>query len=53
MGHGSSGAMVTKEIISNPRVVQLIGHMDTKTTGVYLQVIREEKRQMVTDGWEG
>lgn len=30
-----------------------MGHTDTKTTEIYLQVVGEEKRQMVTDAWEG
>ena len=32
---------------------QVMGHTDTKTTEIYLQVVGEEKRQMVTDAWEG
>ena len=31
---------------------QLMGHSDTKTTEVYLQVVGEEKRQMVIAAWE-
>jgi hypothetical protein len=30
-----------------------MGHSDTKTTEIYLQVVREEKRQWVADAWEG
>jgi len=32
---------------------QLMGHTDTKTTEIYLQVTGEEKRQMVVDAWDG
>jgi len=32
---------------------QLMGHTDTKTTEIYLQVAGEEERQVVTDAWEG
>ena len=60
--HGFGVAMVTAK---NPLPIhvlsQLMGHTDTKTktktktktTEIYLQVVGEEKRQMVSDAWEG
>jgi len=51
--HGFGVAMVTA---TNPLPLhilsQLIGHSDTKTTEIYLQVVGEEKRQMVMDAWQ-
>jgi hypothetical protein len=32
---------------------QLMGHSDSKTTEIYLQMEGEEKRQMVPDAWKG
>lgn len=50
--HGFGVAMVTAE---NPVPIHvladLMGHSDTKTTEIYLQVVGEEKRQMVVDVW--
>jgi hypothetical protein len=30
-----------------------MGHSDTKTTEIDLQVVAEEKRTLVDDAWEG
>jgi hypothetical protein len=30
-----------------------MGHSDTKTTEIDLQVVGEEKRKLVDDAWEG
>jgi len=52
--HGFGVAMVTaKKPLPVHVLSQLMGHTDTKTTEIYLQVIGEEKRQMVSDAWEG
>ncbi|MBL4753684.1 MAG: tyrosine-type recombinase/integrase [Flavobacteriales bacterium] len=52
--HGFGVAMV---ISSKPLplhiLAQLMGHSDTKTTEIYLQVVGEEKRQLVADAWAG
>jgi site-specific recombinase XerD len=52
--HGFGVKMVTSK---NPLPLhvlsQLMGHSDTKTTEIYLQVVGEEKRQLVADAWEG
>lgn len=50
--HSFGVAMVTA---NNPVplhvLAELMGHSDTKTTEIYLQVVGEEKRQMVVDAW--
>ncbi len=52
--HGFGVAMVTaKKPLPLHVLSQLMGHSDTKTTEIYLQVVGEEKRQMVTDAWAG
>lgn len=52
--HGFGVAMVTaKKPLPIHILSQLMGHSDTKTTEIYLQVVGEEKRQMVTDAWAG
>jgi integrase/recombinase XerD len=54
VGHGFGVAMVTaKKPLPIHILSQLMGHTDAKTTEVYLQVVGEEKRQMVSDAWEG
>lgn len=50
--HGFGVAMVTAAKPVPIHVLsQLMGHSDTKTTEVYLQVVGEEKHQMVIDAW--
>jgi integrase len=52
--HGFGVAMVTaKKPLPIHILSQLMGHTDSKTTEIYLQVVGEEKRQLVTDAWEG
>lgn len=52
--HGFGVAMVTaKKPIPIHLLSQLLGHSDTKITEIYLQVVGEEKRQLVADAWEG
>lgn len=52
--HGFGVAMVTaKKPLPIHILSQLMGHSDTKTTEIYLQVVGEEKRQLVEDAWEG
>jgi integrase/recombinase XerD len=52
--HGFGVAMVTaKKPLPLHVLSQLMGHSDTKTTEIYLQVVGEEKRQLVEDAWEG
>ncbi|MCU7860909.1 MAG: site-specific integrase [Candidatus Thiodiazotropha sp. (ex Lucinoma kastoroae)] len=52
--HGFGVAMVTaKKPLPLHILSQLMGHSDTKTTEIYLQVVGEEKRQLVADAWEG
>ncbi|MCG7865861.1 MAG: site-specific integrase [Candidatus Thiodiazotropha taylori] len=52
--HGFGVAMVTaKKPLPLHILSQLMGHSDTKTTEIYLQVVGEEKRQLVEDAWEG
>lgn len=52
--HGFGVAMLTaKKPLPLHVLAQLMGHTDTKTTEVYLQVVGEEKWQMVSDAWEG
>ncbi|MCP4236739.1 MAG: tyrosine-type recombinase/integrase [Aestuariibacter sp.] len=52
--HGFGVAMVTARKPQPLHVLsQFMGHSDTKTTEIYLQVVGEEKRQMVTDEWAG
>lgn len=50
--HGFGVAMVTARKPIHV-LAQLMGHSDSKTTEIYLQVVGEEQRQMVTDAWEG
>ena len=50
--HGFGVAMVT----ANPAVPlhvisQLMGHSDSKTTEIYLQVLNEERRNLVMNAW--
>lgn len=52
--HGFGVAMVTaKKPLPIHILAQMMGHSDTKTTEIYLQVTGEEKRQMVVDAWDG
>jgi integrase len=52
--HGFGVAMVTaKKPLPMHILSQLMGHSDTKTTEIYLQVVGEEKHQLVEDAWEG
>lgn len=52
--HGFGVAMVTaRKPVPIHVLAQLMGHSDSKTTEIYLQVVGEEQRQMVTDAWEG
>ena len=52
--NGFGVAMVTaKKALPIHVLSQLMGHTDTKTTEIYLQVTGEEKRQMVVDAWDG
>lgn len=52
--HGFGVAMVTaKKPLPLHILSQLMGHSDTKTTEIYLQVVGEEKRQLVADAWNG
>jgi integrase len=52
--HGFGVAMVTaKKPLPIHVLAQMMGHSDTKTTEIYLQVVGEEKRQMVSEAWEG
>lgn len=52
--HSFGVAMVTaKKPLPIHVLAQLMGHTDTKTTEIYLQVVDEEKRKMVVDAWEG
>ncbi|MES9862280.1 MAG: site-specific integrase [Candidatus Thiodiazotropha sp. LLP2] len=47
-------AMVTaKKPLPIHILSHLMGHSDTKTTEIYLQVVGEEKCQLVEDAWEG
>ncbi|MEW8288513.1 MAG: site-specific integrase [Candidatus Thiodiazotropha endolucinida] len=51
--HGFGVAMVTaKKPLPIHILSQLMGHSDTKTTEIYLQVVGEEKRQLGEDAWE-
>lgn len=51
--HGFGVAMVTaKKPLPIHILAQMMGHTDTKTTEIYLQVTGDEKRQMVVDAWE-
>lgn len=51
--HGFGVAMVSGP---NPLplhiLAQIMGHTNTKTTEIYLQVIGDEKRKLVLDAWE-
>ncbi len=50
--HGFGVAMVTAAKPLPLHILsQLMGHSDTKTTEIYLQVVGEEKRQLVADAW--
>lgn len=52
--HAFGVAMVTaRKPLPIHVLAQLMGHSDSKTTEIYLQVVGEEQRQMVTDAWEG
>ena len=52
--HALGVAMVTaRKPLPIHVLAQLMGHSDSKTTEIYLQVVGEEQRQMVTDAWEG
>jgi integrase/recombinase XerD len=52
--HGFGVAMVTaKKPLPIHILSQLMGHSDTKITEIYLQVVGEEKSQLVKDAWEG
>ena len=52
--HAFGVAMVTaKKPLPLHVLSQLMGHSDSKITEIYLQVVGEEKRQLVTDAWEG
>jgi integrase len=52
--HGFGVAMVTaKKPLPLHVLSQLMGHSDSKTTEIYLQVVGQEKRQLVADAWEG
>ncbi len=47
-------AVITGKQALPPHVLsQLMGHSDSKITEIYLQVVGEEKRQLVADAWEG
>jgi len=50
--HGFGVAMVTAEKPVPIHVLsELMGHSDSKTTEIYLQVTGEEKHKMVIDAW--
>jgi integrase/recombinase XerD len=52
--HGFGVAMVTaKKPLPLHVLSQLMGHSDSKITEIYLQVVGQEKRQLVADAWEG
>lgn len=51
--HGFGVAMLTaKKPLPLHVLAQLMGHTDTKTTEIYLQVVDEEKRKLVIEAWE-
>lgn len=51
--HGFGVAMVTaKKPLPLHVLSQLLGRSDSKATEIYLQVIGQEKRQLVADAWE-
>ncbi len=51
--HGFGIAMVTAtKPVPIHILAQLMGHSDTKTTEIYLQVVGDEKRQIVTEAWD-
>jgi len=51
--HGFGVAMVTgKKPLPIHVLAQLMGHSDSKVTEIYLQVVGEEKSQLVADAWE-
>ncbi len=50
--HGFGVAMVTAERPVPIHVLsELMGHSDSKTTEIYLQVVGEEKHKLVLDAW--
>jgi len=50
--HGFGIAMVTaKRPLPIHVLSKLMGHCESKTTEIYLQVMGEEQRQLVTDAW--
>jgi len=50
--HGFGVAMVSgKKPLALHLLAQIMGHSDTKTTEIYLQVVGEEKHNMVMDAW--
>ena len=52
--HGFGIAMVTaKRPLPIHVLAQLMGHTDSKITEVYLQILGEERRQLIADAWEG
>lgn len=52
--HGFGVAMVTAaKPVPIHILAELMGHSDTKTTEIYLQVVGEEKRNIVTEAWDG
>ncbi len=52
--HGFGVAMVTATKPLPIHVLSdLMGHSDSKTTEIYLQVVGEEKSRMVAEAWEG
>ena len=51
--HGFGVAMVSgKKPLALHVLAQIMGHSDTQTTEIYLQVVGEEKHSMVMDAWE-
>ena len=51
--HGFGVALLTaKKPLPIHVLSQLMGHTDTKTTEIYLQVVDEEKRKLVIEAWE-
>jgi integrase len=50
--HGFGVAMVTAaKSVPIHVLAELMGHTDSKTTEIYLQVVGEEKRKMVVEAW--
>lgn len=51
--HGFGVAMVTaKQPVPIHILAQIMGHSDRKTTEIYLQVVGDEKRQMIVSVWD-